>query len=299
MFEVISKNKRITIIIVLMFIILLAGVIYAIGYYSNIDPYFMVPIALIFSIISSIGTYYYSDKIVLSISGARPATDNEYKYIQKNLEGLCLAAGLDTVPKLYVIDDSAPNAFATGRNPKNSVICLTTGLLEKLEMSEIEGVLAHELAHIKNYDILLSTVVTVLIGMITLLIDWFLRRGFYLRKRSRDGKGNINIIVAIIGLMLIIIAPIIAQLMRFALSRRRELLADATAVEFTRNPEGLINALLKISNDKEPLEAANKATANMYIVNPFKGEHKVSWLERLYSTHPPIEDRVKALRNIY
>lgn len=297
MFEVINSNKRKTVFIVLLFVALLAAVIATIGYYNNVSPYFMVPVAIIISILMSIGTYYYSDSIVLKVSGARPADENEYKYLKDNLEGLCIAAGLKTVPKLYIIDDSAPNAFATGRNPENSIICVTSGLLEKLEMYEIEGVIAHELGHIRNYDILLSTIVTVMVGMIALLADWFLRSR--LLGGDDDDDSAIGKILGVIGIVLIILSPFIAQLMQLALSRNREYLADATAIEFTRNPQGLINALIKISGDKEPLEVANKATANLYIANPFKERNEMTWLQRMFATHPPIEERVKALQNIH
>lgn len=298
MFEIIGKNKTITGFIVIMFVALVAAIIYAIGYISNIDMHFMVPIALIVSIVTSIGTYYYSDSIVLAVSGARPADDKEFKYIKDNLEGLCIAAGLKTIPRLYIIDDTAPNAFATGRNPENAIICLTTGLLDKLEMYELEGVIAHELGHIKNYDILLSTIVTVMVGMIALLADWFTRSMFWGGGDDEDSGGG-NVILVVVGIILIILAPIIAQFMQFALSRNREYLADATAIEFTRNPNGLINALKKISDDREPLEAANKATANMYIINPFKEKDQMTWMQRMFSTHPPIQDRIRAIENIH
>jgi heat shock protein HtpX len=303
MFEMIDTNKRKTFIIVFLFVALLTAIIATIGYYSGVEPYVIVPLAVIISIVSSIGTYYFSDSIVLAISSARPADEREYKYLHDNLQGLCIAAGISTIPRLYIIDDTAPNAFATGRNPEHSVICVTTGLLQKLDTYELEGVLAHELAHIKNYDILLSTVVTVLVGIATLLSDWFLRGFFRSRRRESDrdsrNDGGIGAILALIGIVLLIISPFIAQLMKLALSRNREYLADATAIEFTRNPEGLANALIKISQDAEPLEAANKATANMYIVNPLKGEEFSGWLAGLYSTHPPIQDRVNEIRNIH
>jgi len=252
-----------------------------------------IPLAIIISIGSTCGSYYFSDKIVLSISRARIASYDEDRMIKDNLEGLCIAASMP-MPRLYIIDDSAPNAFATGRNPDNAVICVTTGLIDKLDSYEMETVLAHELAHIKNYDILLSTIATVMVGIITLLADWFFRIGF----RSRNRKSNLNGIAAILGIILIIFAPIIAQFMRLALSRNREYLADATAVEFTRNPDALIRALTKLTDDHEPLEAANKATANMYIVTPFKGRTE-GFIAKLFSTHPPINDRIEALRKIF
>lgn len=300
MFEVIDSNKRRTIVIVGLFLVFLFAVILAVGYVYQMDLYFLVPMAAILSVITSVGSYYYSDSIVLSISRAVPADDIQFRHVYDILQGVCIAAGISKVPRLYIIYDTAPNAFATGRNPEHSVICVTSGILDKLSDYELEGVLAHELAHIKNYDILLGTVVTVLVGMSTLLADWF-TRGMFRGRRGRDngrGRGS-NPILLIIGIVLILLAPMIAQIMKLALSRNREYLADATAIEFTRNPQGLIDALSKISQDREPLEQANKATANLYIVNPLKGEEAASWLEKLYSTHPPIEERITALKNIH
>lgn len=288
MFEVIGKNKFRTNVIVFFFFILLSAVVYFFCDYYELGLA-AVPIAIIIALISTFGSYYYSDRIVLSISKARPANPEENKMVLNSIEGLCIAAGLP-LPKVYIIEDTAPNAFATGRNPENSVVCVTTGLLEKLDSYELEAVLAHELGHIKNYDILLSTVVTIMVGIITLLADWFFRIGF----RSKGKKSNASAIIAVVGLVLMILSPFIAQIMKFALSRNRELLADATSVELTRNPEALIRALTKLSEDKEPLEAANKATANMYIVSPFK-DLKTG----LYATHPPIEKRIEAIKNIY
>ncbi len=288
MFEVVDKNKRRTVVIVFFFFLLLAAVVYVFCEYFELGI-FSVPAAVIIAVVTSFGSYYYSDKIVLSISKARPADPEEDKMVKNSVEGLCLASGLP-VPRVYIIDDSAPNAFATGRNPDNAVVCVTTGLLEKLDSYELEAVLAHELAHIKNYDILLSTVVTIMVGIIALLADWFVRLGF----RSRGRRNNASTIIGILGLVLILFSPLIAQLMRFALSRNREYLADAMSVEFTRNPDALVRALTKLTEDREPLEAANKATANMYIVSPFK--EKISGL---FSTHPPIEARVEAIKNIH
>ena len=208
-----------------------------------------------------------------------------------------ISAGLQEKPQLYVIEDAQPNAFATGRNPKHAVICVTTGLLEKLEYYELEGVLAHEMSHIKNYDILLSAVVSVMVGFVVILSDWFTRISFYggRRGRDRDNDNNGNAIVMLIGLIFLILAPIFGQLMQLAISRKREFLADATAVEFTRNPDGLISALEKISADPNELKVANKATENMYIANPFRNKKKSS---DLWSTHPSTEARIEALRNL-
>ena len=243
------------------------------------------------------GSYYYSDKIVLKLNNARPATKEEDLKLVNILDSLVISAGLQEKPQLYVIEDAQPNAFATGRNPKHAVICVTTGLLEKLEYYELEGVLAHEMSHIKNYDILLSAVVSVMVGFVVILSDWFTRISFYggRRGRDRDNDNNGNAIVMLIGLIFLILAPIFGQLMQLAISRKREFLADATAVEFTRNPDGLISALEKISADPNELKVANKATENMYIANPFRNKKKSS---DLWSTHPSTEARIEALRNL-
>ena len=254
-------------------------------------------IAMIFAIVSTWGSYYYSDKIVLKLNNARPATKEEDLKLVNILDSLVISAGLQEKPQLYVIEDAQPNAFATGRNPKHAVICVTTGLLEKLEYYELEGVLAHEMSHIKNYDILLSAVVSVMVGFVVILSDWFTRISFYggRRGRDRDNDNNGNAIVMLIGLIFLILAPIFGQLMQLAISRKREFLADATAVEFTRNPDGLISALEKISADPNELKVANKATENMYIANPFRNKKKSS---DLWSTHPSTEARIEALRNL-
>ena len=263
-------------------------------------------IAMIFAIVSTWGSYYYSDKIVLSLNKARPAADakkrellleakEENQKLINILDALVVSSGLQYTPKLYIVEDSQPNAFATGRNPENAVICVTTGLLDKLSYYELEGVIAHEMAHIKNYDIRLSAVVSVMVGFVVILSDWFTRISFYGGSRRRDDDDNGNPILMLIGLIFLILAPIFGQLMQLALSRKREFLADATAIEFTRNPDGLISALLKISGDPNELKVANNATENMYIVNPFRGKKSSS---SLWSTHPSIEDRVEALRNI-
>ena len=254
-------------------------------------------IAMIFAIVSTWGSYYYSDKIVLKLNNARPATKEEDLKLVNILDSLVISAGLQEKPQLYVVEDAQPNAFATGRNPKHAVICVTTGLLEKLDYYELEGVLAHEMSHIKNYDILLSAVVSVMVGFVVILSDWFTRISFYggRRGRDRDNDNNGNAIIMLIGLIFLILAPIFGQLMQLAISRKREFLADTTAIEFTRNPDGLISALEKISADPNELKVANKATENMYIANPFRNNKKSS---DLWSTHPSTEVRIEALRNL-
>ena len=301
MFENVKKNKFQSGLIVGIFILVITLIVYYICHAFDLGTMSIV-IALIFSISSAWGSYYYSDKIVLAINKARPATKEEDLKLVNILDALMVTSGLPTKPRLYVVDAPQPNAFATGRNPENAVICVTTGLLAKLDYYELEGVIAHEMSHIKNYDIRLSCVVSVMVGFIVMLSDMFSRTLFWGRLHDdRDSDNDkANGFLMIIGLICLILAPIFGSLMKLALSRKREFLADATAVEFTRNPDGLISALQKLENDPNQLETANSATANMYIVNPFKkesteGKRKTS---SLWSTHPSIEDRIAALKNI-
>ena len=296
MFEDIKKNKIKSWFIVLLFLAFIAVIVYYICMALDLGELSII-IAMIFAIVSTWGSYYYSDKIVLKLNNARPATREEDLKLVNILDSLVISAGLPEKPQLYVIEDAQPNAFATGRNPKHTVICVTTGLLEKLDYYELEGVLAHEMSHIKNYDILLSAVVSVMVGFVVILSDWFTRISFYGGRRGRDGDNdnNGNAIIMLIGLIFLILAPIFGQLMQLAISRKREFLADATAIEFTRNPDGLISALEKISADPNELKVANKATENMYIANPFRNKKKSS---DLWSTHPSTEARIEALRNL-
>lgn len=299
MFEDIRKNKRKSIFIVFGFVLIITLILYYICMAFDISGPMAITISLAFSILASWASYYNSDKIILSVTKARPATEEEDKKIINILEGLMISSGLSHKPRLYVVEDPQPNAFATGRNPEHAIICVTTGLLEKLEYYELEGVIAHEMAHIKNYDILLSAVVTVMVGFIVMLSDIFTRTFLYGgSKRDRDSDNKGNAIAMIIGLVLLILAPIVGKIMQMAVSRRREFLADSTAVEFTRNPDGLISALRKLDEDTNELKVANKATENMYIVNPFKKNANGKKKASLFSTHPTIDDRIEALQNI-
>ena len=293
MFEVVRKNKIRTGFIISSFIIIITLILYYICLAFNVSGYMAITIAVLFSILASWGSYYNSDKIILQISKARPATLEEDKKLVHILEALMISSGLQTQPKLYVIDNNQPNAFATGSNPEHAIICVTTGLLNKLDYYELEGVIAHEMAHIKNYDILLSAVVTVMVGMIVILSDMFTRSFFRNNNRDNDNKGSS--ILMLIGFIFLILSPIIGKLMQMAVSRNREFLADSTAVEFTRNPDGLISALQKLESDTSELKSATKATENMYIVNPFKNKKRAS---NLFSTHPSTEARIEALKNI-
>ena len=272
----------------------LAGVIiFAVG--GNIGVLGIVGIALI---VYAIFSYYASTSIVLSISGAHEVTKKEEWEFVRRVENLCIGAGLP-MPKTWVLEDSAPNAFATGRDPNHSHIVVTRGLLDKLEPIELEGVLSHELSHIGNYDIRLMTVVTVLVGIIALVSDLFLRFTIFgggRRRSNSDRGGNAQIIFLVLAIAGAILAPLVAQGIRLAISRRREYLADASGALLCRNPEALARALEKISSDPEPLEAANKATAHLYIANPLK-EH-ASFLNNMFNTHPPIEERIRLLRSM-
>lgn len=300
MFETTKKNKIESGVIIGIFILVITLIVYYICNALDLGS-FSIVIALIFSIASAWGSYYYSDKIVLASCRARPATKEEDQKLVNILDALMVASGLPCKPRLYVVEDAQPNAFATGRNPQNAVICVTTGLLEKLDYYELEGVIAHEMSHIKNYDIRLNCIVSVMVGFIVMLSDTVSRLLFWSSfDNDRDNDNKANGFLMIIGLVCLILSPIFGSLMQLALSRKREFLADSTAVEFTRNPDGLISALQKLENDPNQLGTANSATANMYIVNPFKkntaeGKRKSS---SLWSTHPSTEDRIEALRNL-
>lgn len=292
MLEDVRKNKFKTAVIVSLFVLGITLLVYFICYAFDMGPMSIV-IALIISILSAWSSYYYSDKIVLKMSNARPATESEDKKVINILDALMVSSGLSARPKLYVMDSPQLNAFATGRNPENAVICVTTALLDKLSYYELEGVIAHEMAHIKNYDIRLSAVLSVMVGLVVMISDFFTRVFIF------SDRENKNPIVILVGLLFLILSPIFSTLIQLAVSRRREYLADATAVEFTRNPQGLIDALLKLSGDDRKLGVESSSTAHMYIVNPFKSGRKAkrkstSW----FSTHPSIEDRVEALKNI-
>ena len=296
MFETSKKNKFESGVIIGIFILVITLIVYYICHALRLGTMSIV-IALIFSIGSAWASYYYSDKIVLSLNKARPATKEEDQQIVNILDALMITSGLPNKPRLYVVEDAQPNAFATGRNPQNAVICVTTGLLEKLDYYELEGVIAHEMSHIKNYDIRLSCVVSVMVGFIVMLSDLFTRTLFWGGLKDNDSDSKANGLLMLVGLIFLILSPIFGSLMQLALSRKREFLADSTAVEFTRNPDGLISALEKLENDSNELKTANSATANMYIVNPFKKNGKKK-STNIWSTHPSTADRIEALRNL-
>lgn len=296
MYEDIKKNKLKTGIVVFVFLTMITLILYYLCYALDFGEYAII-IALIFSIISTIATYYNCDKVVLASVKARPATKEEDLQLSNILEGLMISSGVSSKPRLYVVDSPQPNAFATGRDPEHAIICVTQGLLEKLDYYELEGVVAHELAHIKNYDIRLSAVISVMVGFVIILSDMFTRISFRSRRNSDNDNNSGNAILMIIGLVFLIISPLVSQLIQLAVSRRREFLADATAISFTRNPDGLISALKKISTDDEDLDVASNSNAHMYIVTPFKDKRKTK-KSSLFSTHPGIEERVEALENL-
>jgi len=298
-YQVVAQNKRRSSIIIVLFITFVVGASYVmaegLGYGLS-----MVGWALIISGLISFFSYWWSDKIILGISGAREAKRKEFFDFYTVTENIAMSQRLP-MPKLYVIDDTAMNAFATGRDPEHAVVCATTGLLSRLNRAEVEGVVAHELSHVKNYDIRLMSIVTILVGLVALLSDWFLRMswGGGRKKNNDKSSGQIQMIMFIAGLILALLSPLIAQLIQLAISRRREFLADASGIAMTKNPEGLIKALEKISKDKEPLEAANKATAHLYISNPLKNTHGgVGMFAKMFMTHPPVSERISALKQL-
>ncbi len=297
-YQLIQSNKNKSLVIIGLFITFIVGATYimAAGMGYGLD---MVGIALIVSGMMSFASYYFSDSIILSISGAKEANRKDHFDFYTVAENIAMGQRMP-MPRLYVIVDTAMNAFATGRDPEHAVVCATTGLLSRLNRAEIEGVVAHELAHVKNYDIRLMSIVTILVGLVALLSDWMLRMTFWGGKKKDNKDGNqIQLIMFVAGIVLALLSPMIANLIKLAISRNREFLADATGAGMTKNPEGLAKALEKISKDKEPLEAANKATAHLYISNPLKNRHDaVGWFAGLFSTHPPVEERIKSLRSI-
>jgi len=295
-YDRIDQNRRDTFLLLLLFVALVAGMAIAVGIILGL-PYPYAPLLIIPFLLFALFSYYSSSRVALAISQAHPVTKEEEPELFRTVENLCIGAGLP-MPEVYVIEDGSPNAFATGRDPQHAAIAVTRGLLQKLDHLELEGVIAHELSHIGNYDIRLMTVVVVLVGLVALMADFMLRLTFFgagRRSSNRDrNAGAAALIIYAVALLAVILTPIAAQVIRFALSRQREYLADASGALLTRYPEGLARALEKISADPDPLEVANKATAHLYINDPLR-EHQ-SFLNSLFSTHPPIAERVRLLR---
>lgn len=291
----VSSNRFKTWVIMLCFAFFVTLVIFIFGSAYGFDTPSALSfsaIALILAGIMNFFAYYNSDKLVMAISQAKQIVKKDNPTLFRTVENLTIASGLP-MPKIYIINDSAPNAFATGRDPQHASIAFTTGILSKLNKLELEGVAAHELSHVGNYDTRLMSIVSILVGTVALAADFFLRMAFY----SRGDRKNSNGLFMAIGLMMAILAPIVATVIQLAISRKREFLADASGALLTRHPDGLADALLKIANDHEPLEVANKATAHLYIENPFKDKHRgTSMFANLFNTHPPVRERIKKLR---
>lgn len=291
----ISSNKRKTAILIALFVVLVAAVGYLFQLTYN-NPTILT-IAVLFSLTSAYISYYYSDRIALKLSKAKPADPATYSELYAMVQRISATATIPT-PKVYIIIDPAPNAFATGRDPQHASIAFTTGILEKLDQNELEGVIAHEISHVRNFDIRLSTVVAVLVGVLTMLSDWFLTYTFWGSRDEDSSDSQFQKLFFVIGLVFAILSPIIAIIIQLAISRKREYLADASGVELTKNPQGLANALEKIHQNQQPMLNANKATAHMYISNPLNqrnGKSRV-WMANLFNTHPPAADRIEKLK---
>lgn len=276
-----------------LFIVFISTLVYVMSKAFGLSALSMTGVALIIAGVMSIGSFYYSDKLVITTSGARQIKKDEFPEYFRSVENLAIAAGLPT-PKIYIIDDASPNAFATGRDPKHAVVAATTGLLNIMNKAELEGVIAHELSHVKNYDIRLAGVVAVLVGFVAILSDLFIRASFF--RDSDDNKGNA--IFLIVALVLAILSPIAASLIQLAVSRKREYLADASGALLTRYPEGLASALEKLKNDHTPPRSASNATAHLFIENPFDNKKVKNLFTGLFNTHPPLDERIKILRSM-
>ncbi len=288
-----DANRRQTWLLMFFFCLFIVAVGYVLSLAQGDYTWLIAAAGLSFGM--SFLSYWQSDKLVLSMSRAKEADPNRYRELYRLVENLCITAGLPR-PKIYIIDDSAPNAFATGRDPKHAALAFTSGLLAKLDKAELEGVIAHELSHVGNRDILLATMVTVLVGLVVLLADWFRHSMLFSRRGRDDNSGQAQAIFVILAIIFSLLAPLFASLMQLAISRKREFAADSDGALLTRYPEGLARALEKISADSEPLEAANRATAHLYIASPFKGREGRSWLARAFMTHPPVAERIRRLR---
>ena len=296
-YQHIGSNKRDTVVIMVLFIAIVSFIGWFVGEYFFYDGGFpIMGFALFISGISSFVSYYNSDKIVLAISQAKEVKFNDASHLHKLVENMSIASGI-LKPKIYIINDTAMNAFATGRDPEHGVICFTTGIVEGLEKRELEGVVAHEMSHIGNYDTRLMSIVCILVGSITLLSDWFTRGIFYRGRSRKSSTSSGSGIILLIGIVFLILSPIIATLIKLAISRKREFLADSTAALITRYPKGLASALKKLGADREVLEVANGATAHLYIDDPVSGRVG-SKLANLFNTHPPIEERIKRLESM-
>lgn len=294
-----ETNMRKTWLYITAFLVLVIGMGWVISYFTGSNT--LLIFSVIISVAMSFGSYWWSDKIVLAMSHAEPIQKSDDPELYRIVENLAITAGLP-MPRLYIIEEPAMNAFATGRDANHAVVAVTRGLRQRLERAELEGVIAHEFSHIGNRDMLLSTMVVVLVGLVAIVTDLFFRLAWYGsfggRDRDRDGGGQARLVLMLVAVTLMIFAPIIATLMQLAISRKRELLADASGALLTRYPEGLARALEKLDHDATPLRAANEATSHLFIDDPFKGRERASWLHKLFMSHPPVEERVRALRGM-
>lgn len=296
-YSAISSNTWKTWLIMVLFIVFITTLGFVFGKASGYGLSY-AGIALVIAGVMSFGSYYFSDQLILATVGAQPIQKKDNPELFRIVENLSIGEGIP-MPKIYVMQESAANAFATGRDPKHAVVCVTSGILELLNKSELEGVIAHEMSHVKNYDTRLMGIVAILVGFVAILADMFMRNlwwgGF---KRDDRENGNMDTIFLVIGIILAILSPVVATLIQLAISRKREYLADASAALLTRYPQGLANALEKIAKDSTPLVHVSNATAHLFIENPFKGKSKTIWFASLFDTHPPIEDRIKILRSM-
>lgn len=301
MYERIASNVRKTWALIFVFIVLVAAIGWLFGYLTGYG-FWGLGGAVVFAVLMTWGSYFASDRIALSMSRAVPADEVKYAQLHNIVEGLSLAAGIPK-PRVYVVEDQAPNAFATGRDPQHAAVAVTTGLMAKLNRSELEGVVAHELAHVKNRDTLVMTIAVTLVGVIVLLADWMIR-ALWWGGGDRDRGGGLGAPIALLGMLMLFLAPLIAQLLQFAISRQREFLADADAVFLTRYPDGLIGALEKLKGDETVVRSASRATAHLWIESPIAHQanrrthatKQGAWLNRMFDTHPPLDTRIEALR---
>lgn len=284
-----------------LFVAFIMTVVFVFGKATGYGLFYLV-FGLIFATLVSIGSFYYSDRIILGLSGAKKIQKQDNPELFNTVENLCIGDGLP-MSQIYIINDPSPNAFATGRDPKHAVICVTSGILQKLDRIELEGVIAHELSHVKNYDTRLMGIVAILVGFVAIMANFFLQSLWFgggIRGRNSQGGGSLQIIFLLIGIFFAILSPIIATLIQLAVSRKREFLADASGALLTRYPQGLALALEKISQDPNVVKSANNATAHLFIVNPYKDKHKSkqAWFSSLFDTHPPIEERIRILKSM-
>jgi heat shock protein HtpX len=303
LYDQVASNKRRSALLVAAFVVVVAGAAWAFNLLIG-GGVAGLAVALVVAGGVAAGAYWKSDAVALAMSHARPADPVEHARLHNLVEGLCIAGGLPK-PRVYVVDDDAPNAFATGRDPRHAAVAVTTGLLDKLNRIELEGVLAHELSHVKNYDILVSTLAVTMVGMVALLSDWALRFLWWGGPRHRDdqntGGPGPQAVMAVVGFALLLLAPVAARLMQFAVSRRRETLADLTGVSLTRYPPGLVSALEKLRDDQTVVHSGSRATAHLWIESPVpraESEGRLAWLGRLFDTHPPLEERIQAMREL-